>query len=59
MNPKALRFFASAGILLTLFLSVWYLMKTYREGNPRWIFLILAVGIAVLLSQNLGRARRR
>jgi hypothetical protein len=59
MNPKALRFFAFAGILLTMFLSVWYLMKTYREGNPRWIFLILAVGVAVLLSQNIGRTRGR
>ncbi len=59
MNPKALRFFASGGILLAMFLSVWYLMKTYEEGNPRWIFLVIAVGIAVMLSQSLGRARRR
>ena len=59
MNPKTLRFFASAGILLTLFLSVWYLTKTYKEGNPRWIFLVLAVGVTVLLAQSIGGARRR
>jgi len=59
MNPKTLRFLGFAGILLTLFLSVWYLMKTYREGNPRWVFLVLAMGVVVLLSQNLIRPRRR
>lgn len=59
MRSKGIRFLALAGILLTLFLSVWYLMKTYKENNPRWIFLILAVGVAILLIQNMGGARRR
>ncbi|WP_089356547.1 hypothetical protein [Ekhidna lutea] len=59
MNPKLIRPLAFAGIILALFLSVWYLMKTYKEGNPRWIFLIMAFGIAVLLSQNLRGGGRR
>lgn len=59
MNPKGLRFIAYAGIILSLFLSVWYLMKTYNEGNPRWIYLVMAAGVAVLLSQMLGGGRRR
>ena len=59
MNPKGLRFLASAGILMTLFLSVWYLMKTYKDGNPKWVFLIMAVGVVVLLSQSLGGWMRK
>ncbi|MEQ9404128.1 MAG: hypothetical protein RIM99_11105 [Cyclobacteriaceae bacterium] len=59
MTPKGLRFLAYAGIMLTLFLSVWYLMKTYSEGNPRWIYLVLAAGVAVLLSQSIGGTGRR
>ncbi|MEQ9468681.1 MAG: hypothetical protein RLN88_14830 [Ekhidna sp.] len=60
MNPKGIRLLAFAGIILTLFLSMWYLMKTYEEGNPRWIFLIMALGMAVLLSQSLmGGGRRK
>ncbi len=59
MNPKGLRFLASAGILMTLFLSVWYLMKTYKDGNPKWVFLIMAMGVVVLLSQSLGGWMRK
>ncbi|MEO9872548.1 hypothetical protein [Ekhidna sp.] len=59
MNLKSLRVLAFAGVILALFLSVWYLMKTYEEGNPRWIYLIMALGIAVLLSQNLRSGARR
>lgn len=58
MNPKTLRLLGFAGILLTLFLSVWYLMKTYNEGNPRWIFLVMAMGVVVILSQNLIKSKR-
>lgn len=47
------------GIILTLFLSIWYTIKTYNEGNPRWIYLIMAFGIAILLSQNLAKPGRR
>ncbi|WP_420577053.1 hypothetical protein [Ekhidna sp.] len=59
MNLNNMRMLAFAGILLALFLSVWYLVKTYNEGNPRWIYLILTFGIAVLLSQNLRSGGRR
>jgi len=59
MNLKELRIIAFAGILLALFLSIWYLMKTYNEGNPQWMYLILTFGIALLLVQNLNLGGRR
>ncbi len=59
MDPRLIRPLAFAGVVLAMILSVWYLLKTYEEGNPRWIFLIMALGIAVLLSQNLRPRGRR
>ena len=59
MNIKGLRFLAYVGIVLTLVLSVWYTIRTYKEGDTQWMYLIMAFGIAILLSQNLNRPRRR
>ncbi|MEO9996953.1 MAG: hypothetical protein ABJI10_05030 [Ekhidna sp.] len=59
MNPRLIRPLAFAGIVLAMVLSMWYLLKTYEEGNPRWIFLIMAFGIAALLSQYLRPKGRR
>jgi hypothetical protein len=53
MNPTQLRVLSYVGIVLVLALSIWYLIRTYQEGNPRWYFLIMAMGIAILLSYNL------
>lgn len=50
-----LRFLAFGGIVLTLILSIWYTIRSYNEGNPRWIYLIMAFGIAILLTTNLIR----
>lgn len=48
-----LRFLALTGIILTLILSIWYTIRSYNEGNTRWIYLIMAFGIAILLTTNL------
>lgn len=53
MNPQIIRALSYVGIVLVLVLSIWYLLRTYQEGNPRWYFLIMAMGIAILLSYNL------
>lgn len=53
-----MRFFAIMGIILALFLSIVYLMNTYKSGNPQWIFLVMAAGMIVLLSQNIFQKRR-
>lgn len=59
MNIKQLRFIGTVGIILTLFLSVWYLMITYNEGNPQWIYLVLAFGVTILLTLMMGLGQRR
>ncbi len=59
MNIKGLRFLAYAGIVLTLILSIWYTLRTFRDGNPKWIYLIMAFSIAILLSYNLIRPGRQ
>jgi len=59
MNPKSLRAIAYVGVLVTLVLSVMYFMRTLSEGNPRWIFMIMAFGIAILLSLNLFMIGKR
>ncbi|WP_462252808.1 hypothetical protein [Ekhidna sp.] len=59
MDPRLIRPLAFAGIVLAMALSIWYVVKTYQDGNPRWIFLIMAFGIAALLSQYLKPKGRR
>lgn len=34
-------------------ISIAYFYRTWHQGEPRWYFLILAFGIAILLSYNL------
>lgn len=58
MNPKALRAFAYMGIIVVLFFSIWYTIKTYNEGETKFNFMILAFGIAILLGINLIKQRR-
>ncbi len=48
-----MRFLAFSGVMLTLILSIWYTIKTYKDGDTKWIYLIMAFGIAILLTTNL------
>jgi len=50
MNPKQLNGISTVGVLVSLVLSIWYLIKTYQAGNPKWYFLIMACGIAIMLA---------
>jgi len=59
MNSSSLRFLAYTGILITLILSIWYTLRTYQEGNPKWIYLIMTFAISILLSLNLFKSGRR
>ncbi|MDE0472442.1 MAG: hypothetical protein OXH57_10915 [Ekhidna sp.] len=59
MDIRTLRFLAFTGIIFTLVLSIWYTIKTYYEGNLRLIYLIMAFGIAILLTTNLIRPDRQ
>ena len=59
MNPKMINFFSYASITAVMFFSVWYTMKTYHEGEPKWNFMILGFGIAILLGLNLIKKKKR
>jgi len=65
MNPKQINSIATVGVLISLVLSVWYLIKTYQAGNPKWYFLIMSCGIAIMLTYGFvakrkgGKKRRR
>lgn len=58
MNQKAIRAFSYLGITVVMFLSIWYTLKTYRAGDPKYNFMILAFGIAILLGMNLIKKRK-
>jgi hypothetical protein len=58
MNPQALRFLSYVGITVVLFFSIWYTLKTYHAGDPKWNFMILGFGIAILLGLNLVKGKR-
>ena len=59
MNPNQIRALSSLGILVALVLCVLYLIRTYQAGNPRWYFLIMAMGILMMLSYHLMSKRKR
>lgn len=41
------------GVVLVMIMSLFYAYKTWQNGEPRWNFLILGCGIAILLAVNL------
>ncbi|MCP4460145.1 MAG: hypothetical protein GY816_19290 [Cytophagales bacterium] len=63
MERKSLNAISTVGVIISLVLSVWYLIKTYQAGNPKWYFLIMACGIAIMLAYgaaaNRGKRRNR
>lgn len=59
MNPNALRVFSYIGILIVLALSSLHFYDTWKDGEPRWYFLIMAFSIALLLSYNLIKKNKR
>ena len=54
-----MRFLAFAGILITFFLSIWYTLKTYNEGDTQFIYLFMSFGIAILLFNSVVRPGKR
>ena len=54
-----MRFLAFAGILITFFLSVWYTLKTYKEGDTQFIYLFMSFGIAILLFNSVVKPGKR
>lgn len=54
-----MKLIAYLGILLTLILSVWYTVRTYNEGDTKWIYLIMSFAISIMLALNLFKTGRR
>ncbi len=59
MNPRTLRFLSLVGIVAVMVLSALYGYRTWQQGDTRWYFVILAIGIAMLLVFNLMGGKRR
>ena len=59
MNPRTLRFLSMIGIVAVMIMSGMYGYRTWVEGEPRWYFVILALGIAILLGYNMIGGRRK
>lgn len=59
MNPSTLKYLSYVGVTAVMGLSGAYFYKTWRAGEPRWYFLIMAFAIALLLSYNLLSKRKK
>jgi len=59
MNPRTLRLLSLVGIVAVMILSGMYGYRTWVEGDTRWYFVILSIGIAMLLTFNLMGGKRR
>lgn len=58
MNPNTLKFLSYLGVTVVMALSGAYFLKTWQKGEPRWYFMVMAFGIALLLSYNLLNKRK-
>jgi hypothetical protein len=58
MNPRVLKSLSYAGVTFVMIVSFLYTYKTYEAGAPKWNFMILGFGIAILLGINLIKRRR-
>lgn len=60
MNPRQLRAISFAGTIIALVLCVYYVLRTYQQGETRWYFLVMAMGILMMLSyQVMGNRKRK
>ncbi|MFY0608082.1 MAG: hypothetical protein JXR10_15290 [Cyclobacteriaceae bacterium] len=58
MNPRALNILATLGVTVVMILSGGYFYRTWQADEPRWYFLFLAFGIALMLSYSLLKKRK-
>lgn len=58
MDPRTLRTLSYIGVTLVMVLSLYYGYSSYIRGEPKWNFMILGFGIAILLTINLLVKRR-
>lgn len=58
MNPKTVGPLSYVGLTIVMIASLMYTFKTYENGAPKWNFMILGFGIAILLGMNLIKRRK-
>lgn len=49
MNVRKLRFYGVLGGMLLLFLGTFYFIKTYKDGSPKWNYVFMVFGMALIL----------
>jgi len=59
MNPKTIRSLSYFGVLLVMVMSLTYAYTSWQDGTPKWNFLVLGMGIAILLTMNLLVKKRK
>lgn len=59
MNIKRLSRYGIIGGLIVIFLAMDHFIRTYEQGTPKWIYLVLSCGMAIVLFNTLFVKRRR
>tara|TARA_Y100001949_G_scaffold165419_1_gene161129 strand:+ start:422 stop:601 length:180 start_codon:yes stop_codon:yes gene_type:complete len=59
MNPRALKSLSYFLVTVVMAISAAYFYTTWKQGEPRWYFMIMAFSIALLLSYNLLTKKRK
>ncbi len=58
MDPRTLRSLSYTGVTLVMVISLYYFYTSWVKGEPKWNFMILGFGIAILLTINLLTKKR-
>ncbi|MCV9386889.1 hypothetical protein [Reichenbachiella ulvae] len=59
MNPRLLQRIGVVGGFLLIFLATSEFLRSYRLGEPKWMYLVMIFGMAIVLTSTLFRKRRK
>ncbi|PIB34378.1 hypothetical protein BFP72_02535 [Reichenbachiella sp. 5M10] len=59
MNPKWLNRLGVAGGFLLIFLATTEFLRSYRLGDPKWMYLVMVFGMLIVLTSSFFGKRRR
>lgn len=57
MNFRKLSRYGVIGGFIVIFLAMDHFIRTYKEGSPKWIYLVLSCGMAIVLFNTLFARR--
>ncbi|RJE73953.1 MULTISPECIES: hypothetical protein [Reichenbachiella] len=58
MKPKTMQRLGILGGFLLIFLATSEFLRSYRLGDPKWMYLVMVFGMAIVLASTLIRKRR-